>query len=360
MTGRSRDPRAFAVEAPPRPDAASGRERAPRAIDDPARIEMAQEDVFERESGEAQTTTPPGRARRGGIGPGAVAATALGVIVALALGIWFEQLVGALFERHRVLGRIGLGAIAVLALAAAVAIGREVVAIGRQSVVDRVREEIAAALDGSNARAMTAATERLAGHYARHPKTAAGRARLAELEADIIDPEDRYRITERELLSVLDAEARALVVNAARRVSVVTAVSPRALVDIGYVLFENVRLIRAIAAHYGGRAGALGTLTLVRRVVGHLVVTGTVAVGDSLIQQLVGQGVAARLSARLGEGVVNGLMTARVGIAAMTVSRPAPFIALPRPTLTEIARALGRHSAAAGDDANPDAKDSAR
>ena len=363
MTGQRRDPRAFAVEAPSRPDAAPARERAPRAIDDPARIEMAQEDVFERESGDPQAQAPPpppGRARRRGIGPGAVAATALGIIVALALGIWFEQLARALFERHPVLGRIGLGAIAVLALAVAVAIGREVVAIGRQRAVDRLREAITKALDGANGRAIAAATGRLADHYARHPKTASGRARLADLEADIIDPEDRYRITERELLSVLDAEARALVVSAAGRVSVVTAVSPRALVDIGYVLFENVRLIRVIAEHYGGRAGTFGTLALARRVVGHLAVTGTVAVGDSLIQQIVGQGVAARLSARLGEGVVNGLMTARVGIAAIAVSRPAPFVALPPPSLADMARALGRHSPAAGDGAPPDAKDDAR
>ena len=48
---------------------------------------------------------------------------------------------------------------------------------------------------------------------------------------------------------------------------------------------------------------------------------------DGLIEQLVGQGLAARLSQRLGEGVVNGLMTVRVGIAAMRVVRPLPFTA---------------------------------
>ncbi len=53
--------------------------------------------------------------------------------------------------------------------------------------------------------------------------------------------------------------------------------------------------------------------------------------GDSLLGQVVGHGVAARLSARLGEGVVNGLLTARIGLAAMDLCRPLPFLGVQRP-----------------------------
>ena len=66
------------------------------------------------------------------------------------------------------------------------------------------------------------------------------------------------------------------------------------------------------------------------------------ASGDSLIQQMLGHGVAAKLSARLGEGVLNGLLTARLGLAAMDVARPLPFAALPRPKLSDIAADLIR------------------
>ena len=49
----------------------------------------------------------------------------------------------------------------------------------------------------------------------------------------------------------------------------------------------------------------------------------------------------ARVSRRFGEGVVNGALTARVGIAAMDVCRPLPFAALPRPKVSNlIGRAL--------------------
>ena len=73
-----------------------------------------------------------------------------------------------------------------------------------------------------------------------------------------------------------------------------------------------------------------------------MVLTGGMAAGDSLIQQMLGHGLAAKVSARLGEGVLNGLLTARLGLAAIEVTRPLPFAALPPPTLTDVAGNLLR------------------
>jgi putative membrane protein len=43
-----------------------------------------------------------------------------------------------------------------------------------------------------------------------------------------------------------------------------------------------------------------------------------------------------KLSRRFGEGVINGALTARVGVAAMEVCRPLPFASLPKPRITEM------------------------
>ena len=76
------------------------------------------------------------------------------------------------------------------------------------------------------------------------------------------------------------------------------------------------------------------------------------AATDSIIQQVIGHGVAAKLSARLGEGVLNGLLTARLGLAAMDVTRPLPFSALPRPSLNDLAGSFfeGKRAAESGSD----------
>jgi putative membrane protein len=143
-------------------------------------------------------------------------------------------------------------------------------------------------------------------------------------------------------MAPLDREASQLIARTATRVSVVTAVSPRAALDVAFVAIAVLGMIRRLAAIYGGRPGMLGLIRLVRHVVAHLAFTGGIAAGDSLIQQVLGHGVAAKLSARLGEGVLNGLLTARLGLAAIEVARPLPFAALPAPKLADIAGDLLR------------------
>ena len=96
------------------------------------------------------------------------------------------------------------------------------------------------------------------------------------------------------------------------------------------------------ADSYGERPGALGMIKLMRHVIAHVAITGGMAASDSLIQQVLGHGIAAKLSQRLGEGVLNGLLTARLGLAAIDVTRPLPFTALPRPALGDLAKDLLR------------------
>ena len=122
----------------------------------------------------------------------------------------------------------------------------------------------------------------------------------------------------------------------------VTALAPRAIIDVVFVGAQAIRLIRRIAVIYGGRPGLLGFLKLLRSIIAHLAITGGMAVGDSLIQQFVGHGIAARLSARLGEGVLNGLLTARVGLSAMAVCRPMPFGSGKAPKVADVAPFLFR------------------
>jgi putative membrane protein len=176
----------------------------------------------------------------------------------------------------------------------------------------------------------------LAALYASRPDTAWGRRRFDETQGNVFDAPALVGLAEAEILAPLDRAAEREIERAARQVATVTAVVPLALADVATALIANLGMIRRIAAIYGGRSGALGGWRLARAVMGHLVATGAVAVGDDLIQSLAGGGLLAKLSRRFGEGVVNGALTARVGVAAMDVCRPLPFYALPKPRVTAL------------------------
>jgi putative membrane protein len=225
-------------------------------------------------------------------------------------------------------------------LALAVVLVREFLAIARLAEVEKLQKRALDAVARDDPKAARAVVDELSAFVAAKPETAAGRRSLAELRGEIIDGGNLVRLAETEILGPLDARAKVMILEAAKRVSLVTAVSPRALVDVAYVVFEAGRLIRRLSELYGGRPGTLGFFRLARSVLAHLAVTGSIAVGDSFVQQIVGHGLAARLSAKLGEGVVNGMMTVRIGIAAMETARPLPFIAGRRPGMGDFLSAL--------------------
>ena len=107
-------------------------------------------------------------------------------------------------------------------------------------------------------------------------------------------------------------------------------------------MFESFRLARNLADLYGARPGFFGFIRLIGAIIAHLAVTGGLVLTDGVVEQLIGHGVAAKLSARLGEGVLNGLMTVRVGIAAIKLVRPLPFAARTSPVVSDFVADLGK------------------
>ncbi|MBU4530440.1 MAG: TIGR01620 family protein [Hoeflea sp.] len=337
-----RKPRAFAVDEPVRkaaPDKtgtqprSTGNARKPSAIPvATVSMTMEEDDPFLPPPAALEALTPPpARPRRRRLTAGKILTASLGFLLLLALGVWTDSLIRDLFDRLPWLGWVAFGAAVIAVLALIVLAIREFIGLRRLAQVANLRDSIAAKSKSATAKEARALSAEVVAQIAANPLSARGRKSLKALDDEIIDGPHYLAFTERELMASLDRQARTLIINAARRVSVVTAVSPRAFVDLAYVGFEAVRLIRNMAELYGGRPGTIGMIRLFRDVIAHLAVTGAIAAGDSLIQQVVGHGIAAKLSARLGEGVINGLMTARIGISAMDLCRPMPFTALKRP-----------------------------
>jgi putative membrane protein len=268
--------------------------------------------------------------------------TATAGLVLMGAGLGVTHLIEDLFARSESLGFVGLGFAVVATLALAVVTGHEAFGLARLATIETLHRRAKDVLASDDRAASRAVVDDLLKLAHQNPQLARARAALKGHAGDIIDGADMIRLAERELMTPLDQEARRLVSAAAQRVSIVTAVSPRALIDVLFVFVASLRLIRQLAYLYGGRPGTLGMIALLRHVIAHLAITGGVAASDNLIQQMLGHGVAAKLSQRLGEGILNGLLTARLGLAAIEVTRPLPFTALPQPALADLAKDLLR------------------
>ncbi|MGE3150014.1 MAG: YcjF family protein [Pseudorhodoplanes sp.] len=265
---------------------------------------------------------------------------ATGGLILLGMGLGIAHLIEDLFARSQILGWTG-AALAAVASIALVAVGiREIRSLWRLSTIEELREHAAATIQSDDRSEGASIVQTLLRLTRNMPQLARARHDVEIHLGEIIDGADLIRLAERNLMAPLDQEARRLVTAAAKRVSIVTAVSPRAVVDMLFVLATILGLLRRLAYLYGGRPGTLGLVRLLRLCIAHLTVTGGLAMGDTIIQQMVGQGVMAKLSTRLGEGMLNGMLTARVGLAAIEVMRPLPYAVLPQPTLSNLAAEL--------------------
>ncbi|WP_131115325.1 YcjF family protein [Lichenihabitans psoromatis] len=324
------------------------RER-PRVLRPSARVEFEEQpDPYAREAAAVVDGMPSeevaievaqrrGMVARGLLSWGGLFWSALGGLVSLAVGLWITRLIDDLFARVPGLGWVGVALAALAALALVGLAVREALGVARQRHVAVLHKRLADAHAADDRDAARSGIKDLASVYAARPETARARQDLAALSTEIIDGRDLIDLAERHLMGPLDALAQREIALAAKRVSVVTAISPRAILDVVFVIGQTVRLIRRIAEIYSGRPGLLGFVRLAKSVGAHLAITGGMAVGDSILQQVVGHGIAAKLSARLGEGVLNGLLTTRVGLSAMAVCRPMPFAALKQPALRDVA-----------------------
>ena len=330
----TRKPQAFVLESSASQRPAKARSRKPQAITDIT----FEPDPFDSDIAVVQAARAEMRPRR--FRWGAILASSLFALSSLWAGLAITRLIEGFFVRSPWLGWLTLAIAGLAGFAALAIIIREVWGLFRLNRMEGLQERAARAIsldEQSSAKEVIAELQSL---YTGRADMAWHLKELSSHRNDIIDPSDRVRLAGRLLLEPLDEDAHRIIARRARRVTLLTTVTPAAALDILFVAAQNFAMLREIAAMYGGRPSTLSTLKLARMVVTHLAVAGGLALSDSLIQHVVGKGLLGRLSARFGEGAVNGILTSRIGLAAMDVCRPIPSEKPAREALGKLLREI--------------------
>jgi putative membrane protein len=328
MTDKSRAPQAFVL-----PDAADENVKPVKAKSAPPKL------VFEPELEHTDLVTLPQTAtvhepRR--FRWLALLVSALGALFTMWAGLTVVQLVQSFFALAPWLGWLAFGTAGVAALAAIAIVVREVIGLWRLQRIEHVQELAARAINLDERSSAETVCRELEGLYASRADVQWGLKQFASHRDDILDPRDRVKLADTLMVQPLDEAAHKIIARRARKVTLLTTVTPIAMLDILFVLAQNFSMLRELATLYGGRPSTLSTLKLARMVATHLAVTGGLALSDNLIQHFVGKGLLGKLSSRLGEGAVNGILTSRIGLAATAVCRPIPREAATSDTLTSL------------------------
>jgi putative membrane protein len=122
-----------------------------------------------------------------------------------------------------------------------------------------------------------------------------------------------------------DKQAQQIIWRAGTDSSLAVAVSPFALADMLLVVWRSSRMLRQLALLYGAPVGQLRSLALLKRALAALLWAGGSELALDLAADVLSSELTAKLSARAGQGVVAGLLVARLGTLAQQQLRPLPL-----------------------------------
>ncbi len=161
-----------------------------------------------------------------------------------------------------------------------------------------------------------------------------------ERASDALADGERLVLFERTVLAPLDRRAYRLVLESARDIGLLTALSPLGLLDGLVVLWRTLHLLKAIALLYGMAPGPAAGLALFRNCLRNAALAGMADLVTQATLEHAGASLLASLSARAGQGAGNALLAAKLGLEAIRETRPLPFLAEEPPRLAHIRKAL--------------------
>jgi len=129
----------------------------------------------------------------------------------------------------------------------------------------------------------------------------------------------------RQILSQVDQKALDKVSKYSTEAAILVALSPMAVMDMLLMLWRNTKMINEVAKLYGMNLSYWSRIKLIKETFKNMVYAGASELVTDVCADIIGADVLGKLSGRMAQGLGAGMLTARLGLKAINVSRPMPF-----------------------------------
>lgn len=154
---------------------------------------------------------------------------------------------------------------------------------------------------------------------------------------DYCDDREVIEHIDRVFLQPLDDEVLRRVSKFSSQTGVAVAASPWPSLDMVLALWRSVTMIDEISQVYGLRPSLSNRYKLIKSVINQLALIGaTEVILDQMMEEFGVSTLSGMASVRMGQGVGAGVYSAKIGLAAMSVTRPIEFVEQKRPRLKSL------------------------
>lgn len=152
--------------------------------------------------------------------------------------------------------------------------------------------------------------------------------------------QEQLQLFDRLVLTSVDKQAQQLIWRASTDSSLAVAISPFALADMFLVTWRSSRMLRELAEIYGAPMGQLRSLAMLKRALAALLWAGGSELALDMAGDVLSSELTAKLSARAGQGIIAGLLVARLGYLAQQQLRPLPLAEAQKLNMSDFSKAL--------------------
>ncbi len=128
------------------------------------------------------------------------------------------------------------------------------------------------------------------------------------------------------VLTAQDEQARQLVAKHAKEAGLMVAVSPLATADMLLVAWRTLSMVNKLSALYGVELSYFSRIAMLKMLVRNMAMVGVSEIALDASMDMLSMDLTGKISARAGQGLGVGLLTARLGLKTMEMLRPLPWL----------------------------------